>query len=88
MRVMSVVKVAFLAAAVALPSSITIASAKGMKPPPGACAVGKKWVANGTLCSYQCNPQTTVCAQQYCVNGALVQVWPCWGGFCSPKCPG
>jgi len=59
-----------------------------MKLPAGACAFEKKAVANGTICSYQCNAQANWCAQQLCVNGALSQVVLCFGGFCSPKCGG
>jgi hypothetical protein len=89
---MSVLKVALLAGVVALPASISAASAKGMKPaplPPGACAFEKKGViAANTMCSYQCNPATSWCSQQLCVNGALTQVLPCYSGFCTPKCGG
>jgi len=86
MRIMSVVKVA-LAIGVALPFGVSVASAKMMKLPP-ACAFEKKAVTNGIICSYQCNAQTNWCAQQLCINGALSQVVPCFGGFCSPKCGG
>ena len=88
MRAMSVVKVALLAAAVALPS-ITVALAKPMAPPPGACAVDKKkFVTAGTFCSFDCNAQTMWCSQQYCADGAMVRVLPCFGSFCTPKCGG
>jgi len=85
MRVMSVVKVALLAAAVALPSGLAVAKTKL---PPGACAFEKKSIANSTICSYQCNAQTNWCAQQLCTNGALTQVLPCYGSFCAQKCGG
>ncbi|HXW42334.1 MAG TPA: hypothetical protein VEK75_14085 [Xanthobacteraceae bacterium] len=82
----SILKVALLAAVAALPS---VASAKGMmKPPPGACAFGKKWIATGTICSFNCDPKTMVCAQQLCVNGGLNLVLPCYDGFCAVKCGG
>lgn len=85
MRAMSFVKIALLAVAVALPSA---ASAK-TKLPPGACAIGKKsFVASGAACSYQCSALTNTCAQQACWNGALNQIWPCFGPFCAPKCGG
>jgi hypothetical protein len=96
MRIMSFVKIlvvtlAFTSAA-ALPWSVPAASAKAIKPvklPPGACAVEKKKAVNtGTICSFQCNAQTNWCAQQFCNNGALVQVWPCYGPFCAAKCAG
>jgi len=78
--------------AVTLPWSVSVASAKAMKQsmklPPGACAVEKKAVNTGTICSYQCNAQTNWCAQQMCTNGALVQVIPCYGPFCAAKCAG
>jgi hypothetical protein len=95
MRIMSFVKIlvvtlAFVSAA-ALPWSVPAASAKAMKHatklPPGACAVGKKAVNTGAICSFQCNAQNW-CAQQFCSNGALVQVLPCYGSFCAPKCAG
>ena len=76
--------------AVALPWSVPSAFAKAMKPiklPPGACAVEKKAVSTGTICSYQCNAANW-CAQQLCSNGALVQVLPCYGPFCAAKCAG
>jgi hypothetical protein len=86
MRVMSCVKIALLAAAVALPS---VASAKTIKLPPGACAFGKKDViAASTICSYQCDPKTQWCSQQLCINGALTPVLPCFTGFCTAKCGG
>ena len=60
MRLMSFVKIAMLAGAVALPS---VASAKTMKAPPGSCAVDKKhFVAANTVCSFNCNPQTQWCS--------------------------
>jgi len=88
MRIIPVVKVAVLAFVVATPLGVSVASAKAMKLPPGACAFGKKAMANGTVCSYQCNPQTNWCAQQLCINGAVTQVLPCFGGFCAAKCGG
>ncbi len=84
MRMMSVVKIALLAAAVALPSSLALAAK--VKLPPGACAFEKKGIANNTICSYQCNPQTNWCAQQLCTNGTLTQMLPCYSNFCRPKC--
>jgi hypothetical protein len=45
-----------------------------MKLPPGACAVEKKAMNAGTICSYQCNVQTNWRAQQICGNGTLVPV--------------
>jgi len=94
MRIKSFVKIvvvtlAFVSAA-ALPWNVPTASAKAMKPmklPPGACAVEKKAVNTGTICSFQCNAANW-CAQQFCNNGTLVQVWPCYGPFCAAKCPG
>jgi hypothetical protein len=86
MRVMSVVNVAVLAAVLALPSSLAVARAKQL--PPGACAFEKAGIANSTICSYQCNPQTNWCSQQMCINGTLTQVIPCYGSFCMAKCGG
>ncbi len=85
MRVMSIVKVALLAAAVALPASLP-AAARMMKAPPGACGFEKKWIATGTLCSYQCNAQTNWCSQQLCTNGVVTPMLPCYSGFCAAKC--
>ena len=95
MRIMSFVRIlvvtlAFVSAA-ALPWSVPAASAKAMKHamklPPGACAVEKKAVNTGAICSYQCNAANW-CAQQLCSNSALVQVLPCYGPFCAAKCAG
>ncbi len=86
MRLMSIVKVALLAGVVALPASVSVASAK--KLPPGACAFEKSAVAANTFCSYSCNPATQWCSQQLCVNGTLTQVVPCYGSFCAAKCGG
>jgi hypothetical protein len=86
-----VVTLAFVSAA-ALPWSVPAASAAAtkhaMKLPPGACAVEKKAVNTGTICSFQCNAQTNWCAQQFCNNGTLVQVLPCFGPLCAAKCAG
>jgi hypothetical protein len=79
-----VVTLAFALAVPAAPKAMKHA----MKLPPGACAVEKKAVNAGTICSYQCNAQTNWCAQQICGNGTLVQVLPCFGPFCTPKCAG
>jgi len=96
MRIMSLAKilvltVAFVLAA-SLPWSVPAASAKAMKHamklPPGACAVEKKAVNTGAICSYRRNAQTDWCAQQLCTNGTLVQVLPCFGLFCTAKCAG
>jgi hypothetical protein len=95
MRIKSFVKIlvvtlAFVSAT-APPWSVPAASAKAIKPmklPPGACAVEKKAVNSGTICSFQCNAQTNWCAQQFCNNGTLVQVLPCYGPFCAAKCAG
>jgi hypothetical protein len=95
MRIGSFVKIVVVAlafvSATALPLGVPAASAKAMKPvklPPGACAVEKKPVNTGTICSFQCNAQTNWCAQQFCNNGTLVQVLPCYGPFCAAKCTG
>jgi len=85
MKMASIVKVAILACAVALPASFSVAEAK--KLPPGACAVGKKSVlASGMVCSFKCDPVTLWCADQLCVNGQLTPALPCWGAFCPAKC--
>jgi hypothetical protein len=96
MRITSFVKIlgvtlAFVSAA-ALPWSVPAASAAAtkhaMKLPSGACAVEKKATNAGAICSFQCNAQTNWCAQQFCANGTLVQVLPCFGPLCTPKCTG
>jgi hypothetical protein len=84
MRAMSIVKVVALAAAVALPSG---AFAKG-KAPPGSCAFGKSYIATNTFCSFNCDATTQWCSQQYCLNGVVTPVLPCYGTFCSAKCGG
>jgi hypothetical protein len=63
MRIMSVVNVAALTLAAAMPLAVSVASAKTMRLAPGACAFQKKGIASGTLCSYQCNAQPNWCAQ-------------------------
>ena len=84
MRIVSFLKVVLLAGAVALPS---VASAKTMKLPPGACAFGKKGViAAGMMCSYNCDPKTNMCAQQGCWNGTLTPVLSCFKPFCLNAC--
>ncbi len=92
MKMMSIVKVAMLAAAVLLPVSVSVAEAKAMAKvtlPPGACVVGKKGVlTNATFCSSGCDAKTMWCQQQVCVNGTLATVLPCFGSFCAPKCGG
>jgi hypothetical protein len=85
MRAMSVVKIALLAGAVAA-ITLSAASAKSVKLPPGACAFQKTAVANGAFCSFDCNPATNWCSQQLCSNGTLTKVVPCYGTFCSAKC--
>jgi len=83
MRLTSIVKVAILAAAVALPS---VASAKA-KLPPGACAFGKKGViAAGMMCSSNCDPKTGWCAQAACWNGQLTPIVSCPTPLCFAKC--
>jgi len=95
MRILSLAKILVVTLTFVLAATlpwIPAASAKAMKHtmklPPGACAVEKKAVNTGTICSYQCNAQTNWCAQQMCANGALVQVLPCFGPVCTPKCAG
>ena len=86
MRGTSIVKVALLAGAMAA-MSLTAASAKTLKLPPGACALQKGAVANGALCSFNCDASGW-CSQQWCTNGALTKVVSCYGTFCSAKCGG
>jgi hypothetical protein len=90
MRMMSVVKVVLLAAAVALPASFSVAEAKAKpKPlPPGACAFEKTGIPTATVCSFNSDPKTMWSQQQLCVNGALTPMLPCYSGFCTSKCGG
>ncbi len=87
MRVMSFVKIALVAGAVALPASVSVASAK-TAPPPGSCAYGKSYIPTGTFCSYNCNANSQWCMQQGCFNTVTTPALPCWGNFCTPKCAG
>src|ERR1700739_1227372 len=92
MKMMSIVKVAMLAAAVLLPASFSVAEAQAMGKvtvAPGACAVGKKGVpTNAAFCSSSCDATTMWCQQQVCLNGTLATVLPCFGSFCAAKCGG
>jgi hypothetical protein len=87
MRGMSIAKIALLAGAV-VAMSLSAASAKSVKLPPGACAFQKVAVANNSFCSFDCDPATNWCSQQLCSNGTLTKVVPCYGTFCSAKCGG
>ena len=95
MRIIPLTKILVVTLALVLAVSMTWsvpAAAKAMKHamklPPGACAVEKKAVNAGTICSYQYNAQTNWCSQQICGNGTLVPVLPWFGPFCTPKCAG
>jgi hypothetical protein len=90
MRVMSLLKIVSLAAAVALLASFSGAAvaAKMSKVPPGTCAFGKKFVSNGAMCSFDCDPSTMWCSQQLCTNGQFVKIISCYGSFCTTKCGG
>jgi hypothetical protein len=88
MRVMSFVKIALVAGAVALPAGFSAALAKSAPPPPGSCAFGKTYIPTTTFCSYQCDATTQWCSQQLCVNGVITPVLPCYGTFCTAKCGG
>jgi hypothetical protein len=89
MRVILAVKVALVAAALAIASG-SIAAAKSVRAtvPPGGCAYQKAAIANNTFCSFDCDPATNWCSQQLCTNGILTKVIPCYGNFCSAKCGG
>jgi hypothetical protein len=86
MRGTSIVKMTLLAGALVV-LSLSAASAKVVKLPPGACAFQKVAVANNTFCSFSCDA-TGWCSQQLCTNGTLTKVVPCYGTFCSTKCGG
>jgi len=83
MRLTSIVKIALLTAAIALPTSYAFAAAA---PPAGSCAFGKKWIASGTFCSLNCDDNTKWCSQQGCFNGITTPAVPCYGTFCTAKC--
>jgi hypothetical protein len=88
MRVVSLIKVALLAGAVALPASFSAALAK-TAPPPGSCAYGKSYILTGTFCSYSCDSTVSGwCAQQGCFNTVTTPALPCYGTFCTRKCGG
>jgi hypothetical protein len=81
---MSFVKIALLAGVVALPASVSVASAKTA--PPGSCAYGKSYIPTGTFCSYSCDATTQWCLQQGCFNSISTPAVPCYGTFCTAKC--
>jgi len=88
MRLMSVVKFALIATAVAgvsISSSDSFA-AKKMAMPAGACKFEKKYVNTGTTCSFACD-QNNMCSVQTCQNGTLTKMpIGCYGAFCVAKC--
>jgi hypothetical protein len=86
MRVIPLLKVAALALAVSSLSGVSMAAKVKMKMTPGSCAYEKHAVANGAMCSYECNPTTMWCSQQMCTNGQLHQIISCFGNFCTNKC--
>ena len=94
MRAFLSLKCALLIAAVALFSGFSSTAdaakmARMTRLPPGACGFEKKKVvANGTICSYNCNPQSLWCSQQLCQNGRFEQIINCFGAFCSGRCGG
>jgi hypothetical protein len=85
MRVMSIAKIALLAAAVALPTSVFAAKVTA---PPSSCAYGKGFIPTATFCSYNCDDNTKWCSQQGCFNGVTTPAVPCYGTFCTAKCGG
>ena len=87
MRGTSIVKMTLLAGALAV-MSLSAASAKVVKLPPGACAFQKVAVTNNSFCSFDCDATTGWCSQQLCTNGTLTKVVPCYGTFCTAKCSG
>jgi hypothetical protein len=87
MRVISIAKVVLVVAAVGMMSSFSgVASAAKITLPPGACAFGKKAMANTMICSLNCNAANGWCSQQMCVNGQWQPIINCYGPFCSTKC--
>ena len=87
MRVVSLIKVALLAGALALPASFSMALAK-TAPPAGSCAYGKGYIPTGTFCSYNCDANSQWCSQQGCFNTVTTPAVPCYGTFCTAKCGG
>jgi hypothetical protein len=87
MRVISTAKIVVVAAVIGAMAGFSGgASAAKMAPAAGACAFGKKAVANTTFCSFDCNPANGWCSQKMCVNGSWQPMINCYGAFCSVRC--
>jgi hypothetical protein len=87
MRVISTAKIVLVAAVIGAMAGFSDgASAAKMAPAAGACAFGKKAVANTAFCSFGCNPANGWCSQQMCVNGSWQPMINCYGLFCSVRC--
>jgi hypothetical protein len=86
MRICSVLKIASLAAALAVVAGVPVASAKVTKRPPDACIFHRHVSTVGTLCSYDCNSAGLGCSQQVCSGGHWVPALPCPKPFCSHAC--
>jgi len=86
MRVISTAKIVLVAAVIGAMTGFSGASAAKMAPATGACAFGKKAVANTTFCSFDCNPANGWCSQHMCVNGTWQPMINCYGAFCSVRC--
>ncbi len=88
MRVASTLKIVSLAAAFAILAGVPGASAKHRytRRPPDACVFHRHVIAAGTLCSYDCNPNSLGCSQQICSGGHWAAALPCVRPFCFRRC--
>jgi hypothetical protein len=86
MRISTALKVVAMSAAVVLVVGVPNASARMKRHPPDACLFHRHYLAAGTLCSYDCNPNTLGCSQQICSGGHWSAALPCPRPFCTQRC--
>lgn len=92
MRTKSVLKAISLAAALAIVAGVPSAFAAKhhyrytRRPATDACLFHRHFVAAGTICSYDCNPNSLGCSAQICVGGHWTQALPCLRPFCLQMC--
>src|ERR1051326_5526391 len=85
MHIRSIFAVLSLAAIVATLGAIPNAAAAKhhfTKRPPDSCVFHRRVVASGTICSYECSPNTPGCSQQICSGGRWYPGLPCPRPFC------
>jgi hypothetical protein len=85
MRMISLLRIASCAGLIAL-AVVPAASAKMMRRAPDTCVFHRKVVANGTVCSFDCDPKTSGCSQQMCDKGKFDAVIGCLPPFCTHSC--